>query len=125
MRSLARLIQLENTGLHFNRGTQSVFVVLGIRLRAAKDSEDSVAEKFVDRSIVGKNHGNKNLQILIQHLEHIVWLHVLRHPSEAPNIRIEDRDLTAAAAQTQSPAVRQQLSRHLRGKLSQEVGHHS
>src|SRR5271155_4214670 len=93
----ARLVEIGDGELHLNRRLQGVFMVLWIRFRATEDGQDSVPKKFVNRSVIRENHRNQNLQVIVQHLQRVVWLHLVRHLRKTPNVGVQDRHFAASA----------------------------
>src|SRR5580704_2371326 len=98
-------------------------MVLWIRFRASEDGQDSIPKKFVNRSVVRENHRNQNLQIIVQHLQRVVRLHVVRHLRKTSDVGVQDGDFAASATQTQPAAVSYQVISNLRRKLTQQIGH--
>jgi hypothetical protein len=72
--------------------------VVLLQARSVPKRDDLVADVLVDGSVPGEDDPAQVVEIHLDHLDHVVGLHPLRHRCEAADVDEEKRDLAALAA---------------------------
>ena len=97
----AALADAPGGGLHFESGHERVAMLVGVRFRAAEDGEQTVAGKFVNRSLIVEYDLSERGQIVVQKFHDFVGVAVGSRQGEAAHVGEENRDFRTLAAGTQ------------------------